>query len=399
MLELSPKVASHIASAVYDIRKNSADMILTLPEVDECVDFSRSPSISGTTGGIIHRVMNMRTNLAMVGTGVGKYKGDIIIACRGTNMLRDFITDGSAGLTTSENNQAVHLGFQRTFESMKKDLETTLTPVLSGKFRGKVHCIGHSLGGALASLVGDWVTVRFKKKVYLYTFGAPRVGKWGYANSNTNSLKKIFRCAHNNDIVTMVPVFPFVHAPVNSSTKGKKEYVLSTGFVPSLHAHLMASFPGYLNTANCDSWDGFPTRQNFLVGKKQKLTYATRHQTVFSKLGMEKIQACLCDILDAAKTIPGCAAYIGLAPIQQFTVTSISEYFDNVAKALTEISKHSELRKEDTRGLLGHMLSFVGFAAIEVPRILTLEFIRYVLKTYVGFINKMARRALKLIDF
>lgn len=75
-----------------------------------------------------------------------------------------------------------------------------------------VHCIGHSLGGAIANLAAEWAANTLNKKVKLYTFGSPRVGfaSGGFANKLTTALlpENIHRVYHNNDPVPMIPTFP-----------------------------------------------------------------------------------------------------------------------------------------------------------------------------------------------
>lgn len=64
----------------------------------------------------------------------------------------------------------MHSGFNSLFIT----LQAELAPYLSGvKPSGTVHCVGHSLGGAIASLVAGWAKKRFNCNAKLYTFGAP----------------------------------------------------------------------------------------------------------------------------------------------------------------------------------------------------------------------------------
>lgn len=86
-----------------------------------------------------------------------------------------------------------------------------------------VHCVGHSLGGAVATLVADWVKAnRPGTTPYLYTFGCPRVGSEGFARSLTQNIgtENIYRVFHGCDPVPMVPIWPFVHAPLPGNTYG-----------------------------------------------------------------------------------------------------------------------------------------------------------------------------------
>ncbi|GMR39301.1 hypothetical protein PMAYCL1PPCAC_09496, partial [Pristionchus mayeri] len=67
---------------------------------------------------------------------------------------------------------------------------------------------GHSLGGALASLASahivslDWYN---SNKIFLYTFGQPRVGDQKYANVHDSFVPSEYRVVHDRDIVAHNP--------------------------------------------------------------------------------------------------------------------------------------------------------------------------------------------------
>ena len=70
-------------------------------------------------------------------------------------------------------NLPAHVGFNKTFNSIKPTLET----YFNKNTTGPVHCVGHSLGGALATLTANWLhNKQGGRPISLYTFGAPRVG-------------------------------------------------------------------------------------------------------------------------------------------------------------------------------------------------------------------------------
>ncbi len=72
-----------------------------------------------------------------------------------------------------------------------------------------IHCVGHSLGGALATLAANWLKSfpEVNAKVHLYTFGAPRVGGKSFSMNATQRLDSIFRCVNGADPVPKVPVY------------------------------------------------------------------------------------------------------------------------------------------------------------------------------------------------
>ncbi len=178
------------------------------------------------------------------------YEGDVFLIFRGTttaNNKADFVTDGHIGLTRSSTGHMVHVGFNHTFTSMLPQIRSFLA---KNKVTGTVHCIGHSLGGAVASLAADWLKKKAGKSVKLYTFGAPRVGTYFFAKSTTDSLKveNIHRVYHQTDPVPMVAMFPYMQAPYNTSG----HYISSSELVLSGAAHKMGK---YLESVGSKSWN------------------------------------------------------------------------------------------------------------------------------------------------
>ena len=68
--------------------------------------------------------------------------------------------------------------------------------------------IGHSLGGALATISSYFYirNGRFKSKPILITFGQPRVGDENFAKYLTSKIKNIYRIARLKDVVTLIPL-------------------------------------------------------------------------------------------------------------------------------------------------------------------------------------------------
>jgi hypothetical protein len=67
---------------------------------------------------------------------------------------------------------------------------------------------GHSLGGAFATLASLHLSVEGifpKERLYLYTFGSPRVGNRIFARAVTANVKNAYRIVHDRDLVPHVP--------------------------------------------------------------------------------------------------------------------------------------------------------------------------------------------------
>ncbi len=140
------------------------------------------------------------------------FEGEAVLLCRGTNAAApyDWLTDANYALTLGPSGSSVHAGFHRTF----KDLQPGFSQFLAMHAPRRVHCIGHSLGGALATLSADWLS-SIGVPASLYTFGSPRVGTEAFAQNLTRKVgaENIYRVLHSSDLVSMVPVWPYLHVP------------------------------------------------------------------------------------------------------------------------------------------------------------------------------------------
>jgi hypothetical protein len=122
---------------------------------------------------------------------------------------------------------------------MKPKLKTFLASLDMSKVKS-IHCIGHSLGGALASLCAEYIKNSYSKTPYLYTFGSPRVGLIGFADMITKRVgaERIYRAYHKTDIVPYIPIWPFTHIP----SVGDTYYLPSPGVIPGAKYHDMEEY-------------------------------------------------------------------------------------------------------------------------------------------------------------
>ena len=100
------------------------------------------------------------------------------------------------------------------------------------------HCIGHSLGGALATLCANWLKKAYS--TYLYTYGSPRVGLHDFSTYLTIQMttKRICRVFHKTDVVPMIPTWPYVHIP----DSGTDYWLYSPGILPGAKYHDMDEY-------------------------------------------------------------------------------------------------------------------------------------------------------------
>ncbi|NJN48186.1 MAG: lipase family protein [Candidatus Competibacteraceae bacterium] len=169
------------------------------------------------------------------------------MAIRGTekSSAHDWLTNLRMAGVQGPSGYTVHTGFWK--------LASGILPQVREALRGRnptvIHVIGHSLGGAAATLVADALHGSSVAGVKLYTFGAPRAGVELHASALTGRLgrENIFRAYHHTDPVPMVPVFPYAHVPYEEEAC----LLRGSGTLLSVNAHLM---PTYLSSVGEQSW-------------------------------------------------------------------------------------------------------------------------------------------------
>ncbi|WDE12415.1 lipase family protein [Thalassomonas haliotis] len=377
MKELSPNLAALFANSVYDSFEQSSlrSSMIGLPKALQN-NFNFGDSIKGITGTVFDHLFKLSSEFGLIAQGKegSLYDGHHVIALRGTATKSDIVTDLHVGITVTHNGSAAHAGFAKSFRSIQ--------PILARYFsqapKKTVHCVGHSLGGALATLAAEWIKSEYKVPVYLYTFGSPRVGLQGFAVKSTNSIDEVFRCTHGADPVPMGPVWPFYHT-------GHDHRLNSTqGF--SAKEHKMAGdAPGYINTAS--QYDSYNDMQlhNSNQFTPVRLQYEKRHFASFSLYWAQRLNNALITLLRDAGVIS-----------LQFSFTSGLTFYDAVARALEEIGKISDRFAEQQKGLLGNMLVFAGKPWVKVTE-LSYKFIRWVLDITLNQLFSMINRALALV--
>lgn len=127
----------------------------------------------------------------------------LILAFRGTESLRDWMTDADIDLVGGPGGR-VHEGFSVALNYVWRDIWKYLRECRKGR---ALWITGHSLGAALATLATARLRLEKDEPVNgLYTFGSPRVGDREFArNFNADFEAGAFRYVNNNDIVTRVP--------------------------------------------------------------------------------------------------------------------------------------------------------------------------------------------------
>ncbi|MGI9948950.1 lipase family protein [Vibrio hyugaensis] len=334
--------------------------------------------ISGTSGGFFYRPSS---GFLIAGLGVSEvYKRDIVFSFRGTKTLADGLTNATANAKGTQSGELVHNGFQGTLNSMIPEIKSFLKRSQSSEVLN-IHCVGHSLGGALATLAANWLksSSEISAKVHLYTFGAPRVGGKNFSINATQRVDSIFRCVNGADPVPKVPVWPFYHAPYNGI-----EYLASRqqGLIPSAHY-----IERYAKLTDFQSWEKIYSQKAANAFERVILNYNNRLEAKTNDFWADRISAAILTLL-----IDGGFASFVLGA--QSLGAAVATIYDAIARSMVKISELSSEFAERVKGLLGHMLVFAGKVA-QIAIKFTYSFIRWVFELVLGKLNQAVKAALK----
>lgn len=132
-----------------------------------------------------------------------------VLANRGTSELRDWLTDCKFLLRSVPDLTPlgkIHDGFADALNDLRKDMLAQVQSAMAVQVKPLFIC-GHSLGGSLAILDGDFLTRQGIAVQAVYTYGQPRVGNRQYAASYNSLLgSRTFRVVYQDDLVPHVPL-------------------------------------------------------------------------------------------------------------------------------------------------------------------------------------------------
>ena len=384
---LNPSQAAAIAQGVYALRERDVDYVLDLAGPNALGtqglfnaggDSSR---FTGTSGALMFKSLS---GFGFVAAGAGQFAGDLLIATRGTDLMADWMTDANIGIQRGPGGMPVHAGFNDTWKSFAP----ALREFLRGRNPTRIHCVGHSLGGALAKLNADFITANRIADVRLYTFGAPRTGDGLFAKQLTERVGKqnIFRVSNPVDPVPMIPIFPFWHLPFGE--EGLQ--ITRTSNMPiSFAAHKMKD--SYVPGVAGKAWEHLCVQQGNDREVKGWLEGAAEGSSSFvmgsAKL-MDMIGRALAYMLKAAGVVVKGTLGVGLAG--SFTI------LDQIAWLLTKAAQISAEMGRGLATLVGMIFRFLGRKAVEGAQVTT-AFLRWLLELLFTSLRAAAHRALKFL--
>src|SRR5690554_6031809 len=264
MAVILPPQAAKLAKDVYRLVDKNTVILETVSffkqNYSNVFELSLDNVAQSRTGG--PSFIKIETAFGLMAYGVGGAKNSAFIILRGTRILADLLTDFNAmWSSTSVQGYKIHDGFSQAFKALRPQFEVFVAGFAA---RGitEVHCIGHSLGGALATLCAEYVGAKTGCETYLYTFGSTRVGLTSFAQNLSERLEgqgdkqakvqlmRFFRVHLQTDIVSCVPTWPYSHVPFVSSSQNDY-FQPSPGFMPMLAWHDMDK---YKETVDRKTW-------------------------------------------------------------------------------------------------------------------------------------------------
>ncbi|PNP41884.1 lipase [Trichoderma gamsii] len=148
----------------------------------------------------------------------------IVLSVRGSNNLRNFITDVTFAFSDCSfaDGCSVHDGFNDAWNEIADAATAAISQAVAANPGFSIVTTGHSLGGAVATLAA--ATLRTQGySIDVYTYGSPRVGNDVFANFVTAQPGGEFRVTHVDDPVPRLPPILFEYRHVSP------EFWLSTG--------------------------------------------------------------------------------------------------------------------------------------------------------------------------
>lgn len=128
----------------------------------------------------------------------------VIISVRGTRDPKDFVTDARF-LKTDFLGFWAHEGFVSEFNAIWNAVSRSVSPM------DIVYITGHSLGGAIATLLAFAFKVRLGVESEVVTFGSPRVFDPEGVRAYNGLCPRTTRVVHRWDLVPRIPKLDYSH--------------------------------------------------------------------------------------------------------------------------------------------------------------------------------------------
>lgn len=169
-------------------------------------------------------------------TAISHQNQEIIVAYRGTRGTEQLIEQTLHVLTMPKVHSAIGGKVQSYFHHINRELykpvKKSLHKLLMDYPDYDVKFTGHSLGGTTASIASALLVnenIVSKDRVFLYTFGMPRVGDKNFAQAHDTLVPNSWRVVREEDVVTNFPFCSFGTCTLFNGPYHHKTKVLYSG--------------------------------------------------------------------------------------------------------------------------------------------------------------------------
>ena len=184
MTLLDPNTAARIAADAYLVQSASISSLVSGGQELGCEDYfdvGTSMAFSASTGMVSYQAVS---GFGYIAPAIATMQGEYLIALRGTALMPfDGLTDLDCRTERGATGHRVHNGFLTAFNSQPQGPARDIRRYFQDHNPTRIYVVGHSLGGALATLTAEMVAAMGVSEVLLYAFGSPRVGNRGFADT------------------------------------------------------------------------------------------------------------------------------------------------------------------------------------------------------------------------
>ncbi|KAH5999947.1 hypothetical protein HBI83_221260 [Parastagonospora nodorum] len=166
----------------------------------------------------------------------------VVVSFRGSLTVDAWVTNYEFDTVDSDvcSGCTAHRGFWNSWVIARDTVNPAVQQASATFPKYKIVVVGHSLGGAVATLAAASLR-NSGYKVALYNFGSPRVGGAKISNYITNQSGGNFRFTHRNDLVPKVPLMTMGYNHISP------EYYIDTPNQPEVTAQDISVFKGTAN--------------------------------------------------------------------------------------------------------------------------------------------------------
>lgn len=133
---------------------------------------------------------------------------EVIITGQGSTTMKDWLIDFQIWRKKVPylENTLVHSGFIKQYESVRLMIHKEIDRHISkGKIK-RIICTGHSLFGAISTIIALDCAIKYPVQVSCVSFGSPRVGSRKFAKIFNKLVATSFRCIRHKDPIVFTPL-------------------------------------------------------------------------------------------------------------------------------------------------------------------------------------------------